>query len=258
MVRIHVENHNYLYRTMIISQEQYQHYKKNQGYVYLIHAEGTNRYKIGRSINPLKRYEQLQGQSPFPLRVENCVWSPDSVLLEKQLHDRFCDFRVHGEWFELEDDGYINIRFLNYRSEFSEIIQQIFDCLWQYSENYCYKHLVLDRLKKNGIIKNDEEFVKEYGSRLIRSIDAFLRETNDLNKFVLKTTFLTCFYKIDAFFKSYYFEKYFLSHIGIAIGQSFKDSWEIFEQGYDMGLKKALIIRTFQENTTVDEKGGKQ
>ncbi|MCC5670285.1 GIY-YIG nuclease family protein [Nostoc sp. CHAB 5784] len=88
---------------MILLEETLQRYRSNQGYVYLIHAEGTNRYKIGRSVNPFARFEQLKVQSPYPLRIIDSFWTPDAINDEKLFHEQYKNYRIFGEWFELTD-----------------------------------------------------------------------------------------------------------------------------------------------------------
>ncbi|UKP00970.1 GIY-YIG nuclease family protein [Nostoc sp. UHCC 0870] len=90
---------------MILSEEILQHYRSNQGYVYLIHAEGTNRYKIGRSVNPVTRLEQLKAQSPYPLRIIDSFWTPDAINDEKYFHEQYKEYRRFGEWFEFSDSS---------------------------------------------------------------------------------------------------------------------------------------------------------
>lgn len=232
----------------IITREKYEHYKRNQGYVYLVHAKGTNRYKIGRSINPLKRLDQLQGQSPFPLIVEDCVWSPDSILLEKQLHDRFCDFRVHGEWFELEDKEYINKGFRRFRNEFPEVVKEIFDCIWQRTEYYWQEDAFLDYLVRMESLKNDKEFFDRYEVALKWAIEFFLLDTTCLvDEFVLKATFLVSFYKIKHLFSHFQDRKSLFGDLCIIIASNFQDFWEPFEQGYGMGEQNALVVWEPQE-----------
>lgn len=72
------------------------------GYVYLIRAEGTQRYKIGRSVNPIARYQSLIKQSPYPLKIIDCLWTPDCISDEKFFHEALSSYRVFGEWFEIE------------------------------------------------------------------------------------------------------------------------------------------------------------
>ncbi|MEW5859541.1 MAG: GIY-YIG nuclease family protein [Cyanobacteriota bacterium] len=85
---------------MILTQEVLDRYRANQGYVYLIHAIGTDRYKIGRSINPPVRLETLKKQSPYPLQIVECFWTPDAIADELTIHKRWQHLRQYGEWFE--------------------------------------------------------------------------------------------------------------------------------------------------------------
>lgn len=79
---------------------------ERRGWVYVIHATGTNRYKIGRSTEPEARLKQLnQKQSPYPLELVEKFWSIDAITDEQGLHKSLADFQVHGEWFEFENDG---------------------------------------------------------------------------------------------------------------------------------------------------------
>ncbi len=72
-----------------------------EGYIYLIHAEGTNRYKIGRSVNPIARAADIQKQSPYQLKIIS-AWTLDAPTDEAKLHKRYADWRIFGEWFELD------------------------------------------------------------------------------------------------------------------------------------------------------------
>lgn len=78
-------------------------YKSTHGYVYLVHAVGTNRYKIGRTNTFTRRCKELEAQSPFPLDVINYHWSPNPRCEEQSLHSYFKQARVYGEWFSLND-----------------------------------------------------------------------------------------------------------------------------------------------------------
>lgn len=89
--------------SQIIAEEVMQRFKERNGYVYLIHAEGTNRYKIGRSNNPVSRLETLKGQSPYPLKIILSVWTPDSVTSELYLHEKYREYRIYGEWFDFPE-----------------------------------------------------------------------------------------------------------------------------------------------------------
>ena len=68
--------------------------------VYFIKAE--NRLKIGYAEDPSKRIPSIQTSSPFQLEVLLIIDGDYSV--ESDLHKRFQDFRVSGEWFEFNDE----------------------------------------------------------------------------------------------------------------------------------------------------------
>ena len=68
--------------------------------VYFIKAE--NRLKIGYAEDPSKRIPSIQTSSPFQLEVLLIIDGDYSV--ERDLHQRFQDFRVSGEWFEFNNE----------------------------------------------------------------------------------------------------------------------------------------------------------
>lgn len=74
----------------------------HSGYVYLMLAVGSPRYKIGVSVNPPQRLQRLNaGQSPYPLELVYCFSTDDMRRDELMLHEAFKPYRVHGEWYAL-------------------------------------------------------------------------------------------------------------------------------------------------------------
>lgn len=70
------------------------------GYVYLLHAVGTDRYKIGRTKSSVqKRVKSLQTGCANKLRIVAILVDKNERTLEQRLHHRFRQFRRHGEWF---------------------------------------------------------------------------------------------------------------------------------------------------------------
>lgn len=68
-----------------------------QDTLYVIGPEASNTVKIGVSEALTRRLRQIQMMSPVPLAI---LWStPGSYDLEGYLHDRFAEYRSHGEWF---------------------------------------------------------------------------------------------------------------------------------------------------------------
>ena len=74
---------------------------KVPGFVYLIHAIGTNRYKIGRTQDVAKRFKTLKQQAPFPLELIHSLKVLDAAGFERKLHLKYAAKRKHDEWFEL-------------------------------------------------------------------------------------------------------------------------------------------------------------
>jgi len=74
---------------------------KNQGYVYIVHATGTNQIKIGFSTDPSNRLIKLQTGSPYKLALIGLMLG--SARTEKALHVLFKQYRQTGEWFALPD-----------------------------------------------------------------------------------------------------------------------------------------------------------
>jgi len=74
-------------------------------YVYLL-DNGKDQYKIGKSINPEKRLQQLQTGNPDKLSFKHiieCVKYP-ALYLEKRLHKWFSWSRIRGEWCNLSSE----------------------------------------------------------------------------------------------------------------------------------------------------------
>tara|TARA_R110000823_G_scaffold299822_1_gene420566 strand:+ start:887 stop:1234 length:348 start_codon:yes stop_codon:yes gene_type:complete len=71
---------------------------------YLIKNRRNGFYKIGRSKDPLKREQTLQSEEPDIVMVK--TWDED---IECKLHKEYKDYRVRGEWFNLNE---IQVRYI--------------------------------------------------------------------------------------------------------------------------------------------------
>lgn len=69
-----------------------------QDYVYVIRLPDTNKYKIGRTVDPVRRFRSLQ--LPVKPEVVGLFPCPDGKNTERTLHKHFAKNRIHGEWFE--------------------------------------------------------------------------------------------------------------------------------------------------------------
>lgn len=69
------------------------------GYVYFIQAEDSGLIKIGRAADPIRRLAAMQTGSAEPLRILRTIRAADDKALERDMHRRFSNCRVRGEWF---------------------------------------------------------------------------------------------------------------------------------------------------------------
>ena len=88
----------------------------SEGFVYLIHMEGTIFYKIGMSLDPQIRLRTLQTGNPHTLQIRSTQAVPDMRSAETSLHRQFEAQRVSNinakEWFDFgSDSGEVEIAF---------------------------------------------------------------------------------------------------------------------------------------------------
>lgn len=82
------------------------------GYVYLLNEVNGDHYKIGRTVNPKSRLKTFSVKLPYKVEFEAVIETDDMYSLEAQLHHRFADKRVDGEWFDLTPDDVSYIKSL--------------------------------------------------------------------------------------------------------------------------------------------------
>lgn len=74
------------------------------GYIYLVNAVGTDKFKIGKTAGSIAhRIKDLQIGSPIRLRYVYHAYVARMSRTERELHYRFSCFRSVGEWFALSD-----------------------------------------------------------------------------------------------------------------------------------------------------------
>jgi len=75
------------------------------GYIYLISAVGTNKFKIGKTVaGVIERLKNLQTGSPLKLRYVYHAYVANVNFYEMELHQIFRNKREIGEWFGLTSD----------------------------------------------------------------------------------------------------------------------------------------------------------
>ncbi len=69
---------------------------------YAFYSHPAKQIKVGRTTDLRRRWAKLENESG-QLRQLLCVWAcPDSRALERELHARWADHRVFGEWFQAD------------------------------------------------------------------------------------------------------------------------------------------------------------
>lgn len=71
-------------------------------FVYLIACGESKICKIGYSLKPVERLRDLQTSCPYTLNLLGTL--PGGSRKEKHLHLKFARFRLHGEWFLLNEE----------------------------------------------------------------------------------------------------------------------------------------------------------
>jgi hypothetical protein len=76
----------------------------NNGYLYLVHCIGFPYYKIGVTHSDIDtRLSSIQTSLPFQLELEFAVLVNDVLVKEKELHSKYSQNRINGEWFNFND-----------------------------------------------------------------------------------------------------------------------------------------------------------
>lgn len=71
-----------------------------EGYVYIGFDQASRYFKIGKSINPKRRTKEIKNMNPtFDMLI--CFPVEDQDVFERQLHIKFSNRRIVGEWFDL-------------------------------------------------------------------------------------------------------------------------------------------------------------
>ena len=80
--------------------------KKINDHLYIIVKEGAGVMKVGRSVDPQRRLEELQISSEKKLHLTKVL--PEGGFLESGVHEQLKDsgFHVKGEWFKYTRESF--------------------------------------------------------------------------------------------------------------------------------------------------------
>lgn len=80
-------------------------------HVYIIQCGDTTAYKVGISVNPRRRLQQLQTGCPHRLKLLFNINVSNARGIEHAIHAVLIDHGVHilNEWFTLSNDDVVSI-----------------------------------------------------------------------------------------------------------------------------------------------------
>ena len=100
------------------------------GYVYLIEDSSNWLYKIGvTKHSPISRLKKLQTGNPNTLKLISQFETPYPFRLESILHNRYKQYQVLNEWYELP---------LDVVNSFNEICNDINDIIYLMKDNHFF------------------------------------------------------------------------------------------------------------------------
>lgn len=82
------------------------------GYVYVLRSP-TGAFKIGLTKNPTDRLHTFSVKLPFEVEFELLIKTDDMRSLETELHARYADKHINGEWFTLTESDIADLRQLD-------------------------------------------------------------------------------------------------------------------------------------------------
>ncbi len=77
--------------------------RKKSGFLYLVKDNASNLIKIGITTNYKSRLKQLNRMVPHGIIPVAIYPAENYEVLEKDVHERYKDKRVNGEWFDFDN-----------------------------------------------------------------------------------------------------------------------------------------------------------
>lgn len=84
--------------------------ENREGVVYFIRDPYKKITKIGRTKDINTRFENLRSEHKTDLKLILTIPTEDTVLLEKEIHKKFDDKRIAGEWFYITNSDIEGIK----------------------------------------------------------------------------------------------------------------------------------------------------
>jgi hypothetical protein len=100
---------------------------KTKGCVYFFRHIGLSPVKIGYSTHesPIGRFDQFKTYAPYGSEIIGFIQTFDAKEIETTLHEKFSQYRLNGEWFDISEEEcnkviyfYSNIEDIKEKNEF--------------------------------------------------------------------------------------------------------------------------------------------
>lgn len=73
---------------------------RSPGYIYFL-QDDKRRIKIGKTKRITKRIFEISSKLPFPIKLIHSFYTEDYTNKEKEIHQKYKQYRIRGEWFLL-------------------------------------------------------------------------------------------------------------------------------------------------------------
>lgn len=143
--------------------------KEEKGCVYFFKHSGLSPIKIGYSekISPLDRFNHFKTYAPYGAEIIGFIPSENAIDLEKKLHDKFSQYRLEGEWFDITVE--MAEKEIELQTSIEELkLKTLFQIEWAkqiVNKKEIHKRLHSSKFSKyNEILTKKQEFFKFYES----------------------------------------------------------------------------------------------
>lgn len=151
------------------------------GYIYLLQAVSTDKFKIGRATDVTRRIRELQTGSPIKIRYVYHAYVHNANLCEMELHNKFSSQREIGEWFALTSEDVKSCIFLMRLIQEAEPIDSTPEESEEAAEDELFVSMPL------AVVRGKENFTalrldRDQATDLIKKLRVELNQTQTIEK----------------------------------------------------------------------------
>jgi len=146
-----------------------------KGFVYFFRHKTLKPVKIGYTTSDTidNRFIQFKTYAPYGAEIIRIIKTDEAKRVETELHKRFAEYRLNGEWFDITDDM-VNSAYIKYSIDNNDIITTINLYIGRSGFNYKrLRHILEASCNKTTISSIDEELLQ-----LITEMKSLTNATN--------------------------------------------------------------------------------